>query len=344
MNLNDIKARPFVEGTIRAEANPDPARNDRLVFTNTIEILSRHHEAPQGVEGEVPKLAAHPIAQKVAELDHNTAQGRIVEVPVRMFFKSAAKSINIAYQAFSADGVAVCRGNGVTAKRLVMANEGRVETIETECVGADACEYACSGQATCRRQVSMAVQIKGQENPLSVFEVRSTSINTYKTLLGQLTMLEKRFGGLRHIPLKLQLWQASNQLSQYEVFDAFSLALDAPSEIAAMKEAKAMREEETAAGLDADIDSVYASLDQDDAGASDDFVMIQDFYRPIDGSTRTTRRAGSVSVAQKVAENMGQRGSSAKSLIDLALQRAGADSASPLIDSAMPQEAAHAAV
>lgn len=332
MNLNDIKARPFVEGTIRAEANTDPARSDRLVFTNTIEILSRHHEPAQGVEGEVPKLAAHSIAKEVADLDRNKAQGKIVEVPVRMFFKKAESTLSIAYQAFTADGMAVCRGNGVKAKRIAVAPEGRTVTAEVECAGAETCDFACSGQATCRRQVSMALQIKGQDNPLSVFELRSTSINTYKTLLGQLTMLEKRFGGLRHIPLKLQLWQASNQLSQYEVFDAFSLALDAPSEIEAMKEAKKHREEEVAAGLDEDIDSVFASLGEGDAGASDDFVLIQDFYRPINANARTTRRAGSVSVAKQITENVKAPAASAKSLIDVALQRAGAEGVSPVIE------------
>ena len=52
----------------------------------------------------------------------------------------------------------------------------------------------------------MSVQIPGQDNPLSTFEVRSSSYNSYKTLKGQLELVERRFGGLRHVPLRLQIW------------------------------------------------------------------------------------------------------------------------------------------
>lgn len=300
MNLNQIKARPFPEGIIRVASSTDP-ESGKTTFNGTIEVLARHH-APVSEENNTPTLADHPIAVLIAEgHSANKEAGKVVEVPIRMFFNKAANSISAVYQAYDSDGRPVCRGDGVNAKRHVVS-ENNVESIaQANCPGPETCEFAKPGQATCRRQVCMTVQIMDQENPLSVFEVRTSSYNSYKALQGQLTLIESRFGGLRHVPLKLQLWQASNQASEYESFDVFKIALDAPTEIDAMRQAATARKAEEDIGLASDTDAAYMSTAADDMGVgADDFVIVQDFYRPISAAARTGRRSGSKSVVSSV--------------------------------------------
>ncbi|MDR7097212.1 hypothetical protein J2X09_004986 [Hydrogenophaga laconesensis] len=73
--------------------------------------------------------------------------------------------------------------------------------------------------------MKMTVQIDGQNDPLSVFEVRSSSINNFRALSSQLMLIERRFGGLRHVPLntnsqaKLLLAEQSLQSLSAAIFD-----------------------------------------------------------------------------------------------------------------------------
>ena len=292
MNISQIKSKPFPEGIIRVATHTDPA-TQKTVFGGAIEVLARHHSKAN----ETPTLADHPInADLLNRHTPNKSANKVVEVPIRMFFNQAGNALQAAYQAYDHAGRPVCRGNGQVASRRV-PQEGSETIAQANCNGPETCEFANSGQATCRRQVSMTVQIKDQDNPLSVFEVRSSSYNCYKTLQGQLALIERRFGGLRHVPLKLQLWQTSNQASEYESFDVFKIALDAPSEIEAMRQVKAARLEAAEVGLCDDTDSAFAGEEPTLDIGQDDFVFVEDFYRPIRSTATAGRRGGSKSVA-----------------------------------------------
>ncbi|MDO9507553.1 MAG: hypothetical protein Q7J50_19610, partial [Hydrogenophaga sp.] len=123
--------------------------------------------------------------------------------------------------------------------------------------------------------------IVGQDDPLSVFEVRSGSLNNYRTLAAQLKIVERRYGGLRHVPLKLTMWQASNQASNYEAFDLMRLSIGAPTEAQAMEQAKKAREQVAADGLVDDMDDLFITGDERPTFAelmADDFQMVRDFY------------------------------------------------------------------
>lgn len=134
----------------------------------------------------------------------------------------------------------------------------------------------------------MPVQIEGQSNPLTVFEVRTSSLNTYRALRAQLLLIEKQFGGLRHVPLKLSLWQASNELSQYEPFSLMQLTLDAPSVAEALQVARTAREALQAAGVNDDVDAIVEEVAEDMfTAAGADFVAVSEFYR-----VESPRRAG----------------------------------------------------
>ena len=302
MNLNDTPARPFAEGFIRIATTTDP-ESGRVIFNGSMEVLARYHQPRVPELLAAPRLGKHPISESLLANKANKEVEKIVEIPVRLFFNKASNALGSAYVAYDMDGKPACRGNGTLAKRESLTEQNHRLMVDTPCHGPELCEFANSGQASCRRQVRMTVQIPGQSDPLSVFEVRSSSFNGFNTLKGQLELVERRFGGLRHVPLKLQLWQTSNQASELEPFDVFKLTLDATSELEAMKLAQRARQDEKEAGLDADIDAIYAG---DTSSIPDeDFAQVADFYA---NAAPLARRPGAEALAAQVMAKGSARG------------------------------------
>lgn len=294
MNLSTIPAAPHAQGFIKVAMEGDPAFGDRRTVTD-FAITMRHHVQP---EAGAPVLAAHPIRQKLlatAAQDGPAEQQQLREIPIRLFFNSPEKALSIRYQAYACAGnVPVCAGDGKNAKRLVVAGDGTPTLTDVPCAGPEACQFAASGEAKCSRQVRMPVQIKGQEDPLTVFEVRTSSLNTYRALRGQLQYLHRRFKGLRHIPLKLTLWQASNEASGYQAFTVMQLALDAADEMQAMQAASAARQALLEAGIDDDVDGAMndARGADDEWFAAPDYASVADFY-----DVAGERRAGTQGIS-----------------------------------------------
>ena len=294
MNLNNTPVRPFAEGFIRIATTTAP-ENEKVLFSGSMEVLARHHQARAPDLIAPPRLEKHPISEALMNDKANKEAQKLVEVPIRLFFNKSANALGFSYNAYALDGKPACQGDGTLAKRESVSEQNLRVVIDTPCHGPDLCEFANSGEAMCRRQVRMTVQIPNQANPLSVFEVRSSSFNAFKTLKGQLELVEKRFGGLRHVPLKLQLWQTSNQASDLEPFDVFKVTLDAPSEVEAMKVANRARQDEKEAGLDGDTDAIYAAGNAD--ALVEDFAQVADFYA---GAVVTARRAGADPLAKQI--------------------------------------------
>jgi hypothetical protein len=276
MNLDTIAIAPHAQGFIKVAREDDPLF--QTATRNEFLITMRHHADG----GDKPDLAPHPICHDLAKGDQEGQAAAVKEIPIRMYFNRTENALSIRYQAYSKEGSRpVCSGNGKTAKRLMLAGDQTPTLQEIPCPGPELCELVQSGAAVCRRQVRMAVQVVGQGDPLSVFEVRSGSLNSYRALKAQLHLVERKFGGLRHVPLKLTLWQASNELSGFQPFDLMQLKLDAPSEVAAMQEAKTKREELVAAGICDDVDELTGAVSDDEAftSASLDFQAVTEFYQ-----------------------------------------------------------------
>lgn len=328
MITNTLAFGPHVEGVIRIEAATagDADGNSKLVFNGSMEVHSRVHEANDG--SERPKHQAHPISKTLMELPANSEAGKLKEIPIRLFFNKAQNALQSRYQAYDmSTGVPVCSGDGVSAVRRERMELSAAASQKIACPGPEVCDFALSGQVTCRRQVTMAVQIVGHHDPLSVFQLRSSSYYTHKALSSQLALIEKRFGGLRHVPLKLQLWESSTRRSGYEAFDLFKLTLDAASEAEAMTSAKAGRDAEIAAGLAPDIDSIYAPAENEALNrAADEFELAEPFYPERDGDT-----AGSVTTSRKpIGKTVGTDNNLAANLLTstLSVARAASEGAS----------------
>ena len=333
MNLNTIAITPYVSGVIKVDSLTD-ADGSRHTLER-MAVLARPHDVEATTQAQRPMLARHPIeARLLDKVEANKRAGKIVEIPVRMFFNKTKNAIGIRYQAFDVDGVPVCSGDGKSARRLTQAGDGTQTLQEVACPGCDACPYANNGEVSCARQVRVIVQIAGQDESFSTFEVRSSSLNTYRTLAAQLALVERRFGGLRHVPLRIRLWQASNNLSGYESFYLMRLEIDAATETEAMQVAKQAREALTAAGINDDIDAVYAHEGEANPTAWDDFSMISDFYeitrqpgrrqrQPIfmtgntkedtDGNTATSAEGAALSLIQRAVRSAGAAETTAES-------------------------------
>ncbi|MEJ8839374.1 recombination directionality factor [Ramlibacter sp. AN1133] len=286
MDLNTIALTPHALGFIKVACDDDALFGEART-RNEFLITQRHHEACDGQS----RLAAHPLREKLACREGDP--GKVTEVPIRLFFNRTSNAIAIKYQAYSTPGnVPVCAGDGRKARRIERAADNTQVIAELPCPGPELCELVRAEKAICRRQVRMSVQIDGQNDPLSVFEVRTSSLNSYRALKSQLLLIERRFGGLRHVPLKLTLWQASNEASGFEAFSLMRLVLDAPSEAEAMKAVTAARKELQDAGINDDIDAILSDEGAAEAfaGASMEFQAVRECY------AEGTRRAGAEKV------------------------------------------------
>ena len=321
MNLSNISSAPHAQGFIKVAIEGDPAFGDHRTVNDFL-ITARHHaQADVGV----PRLAEHPIKQKLlgAPEDQESEPRQLREIPIRLFFNKPENALSIRYQAYAESGNApVCAGDGKTAKRRTTAGDDTQTLQDVPCSGPETCSFVQSGEAKCNRQVRMAVQINGQGDSLSVFEVRTSSLNTYRALRGQLQYIHGRFKGLRHVPLKLTLWQASLEASSYQPFTLMQLELDATSEVEAMKTAQTMRLELAEAGIDDDVDAAFACAPDADAEmlAAADFQSVAEFY---DGAA--ARRPGSQAVTPAnvpVRRSHGELGTAATNAFSLAVKLA----------------------
>jgi hypothetical protein len=317
MNLSTIPVTPHALGFIKVACDDDPLFGEART-RNEFVITQRHHAKTE----TQAKLAPHPLQDKLASGDDGGTK-TVTEIPIRLFFNKTENAIGIRYQAYSTPGnIPVCVGDGKNAKRLERAADNTQTKADVPCPGPELCDLVQSGRAACRRQVRMSVQVEGQNDPFSVFEVRSSSLNTYRALKSQLQLIERRFGGLRHVPLKLALWQSSNEASGFEPFSLMRLELDAESEVEAMKAVKAKRQELADAGINDAVD------EPGDEGEAESFLTamleypaVQDFYAD------AARRPGAESVTPRTAVRhapAGGLGSVATAAIANAVRASGA--------------------
>lgn len=317
MNLSTIPVTPHALGFIKVACDDDPLFGEART-RNEFLITQRHHASAE----TQAKLAPHPLQTQLAQGDEGEAK-KVTEIPIRLFFNKASNAIGIRYQAYSTPGnVPVCAGDGKNAKRLERAADNTQTMTDVACPGPELCDLVQTQKAVCRRQVRMSVQVEGQNDPFSVFEVRSSSINTYRALKAQLQLIERRFGGLRHVPLKLALWQASNEASGFEPFSLMRLELDAKSEAEAIQAAKATRKELEDAGINDDVDGLGA--EEGDAegflGATLEYPAVREFYAD------ATRRPGAEGVTPRtVTRHVGTGGLAtvASAAIESAVRKAG---------------------
>lgn len=260
MNLNAIRPiGPHILGFIRFASEGE---GEELRQLPHLEVLSRVHQESQVNESDAvagkQKLAPHPIASVLAESPNNKQVGQIKEIQIRLMFNSTDNNLSARYEAFDTDlNRLVCAGNGENFNRASLING---ETTTGPCAGPDLCGHANSGCVQCHLKVRLKVQIAGQDDPFSVFEFQSGSINTYRTLSAKLQMMQSAFGDkLRYIPLTLKVWSKSSAESEYRPFHCADIALANDSTPATAMQ-KALEDAENDRGLGLNLDAMESSV------------------------------------------------------------------------------------
>lgn len=311
MNLSTIPVTPHAIGFIKVACDDDPMFGEPRTRPEFLITKREHDPAATSPDGsKPPRLAAHPLQAELASQEGSDAPA-VKEIPIRLYFNKPENAITIRYQAYAVPGNApVCSGDGKNARRAVRAGDDTLTMQDMPCPGPERCQLVEQNHARCARQVRMAVQVQGQDDPLSVFEVRSSSLNTYRALKAQLQLIYRRFGGLRHVPLKLALWQASNEASGFQAFSLMRLQLDAASEVQAMQHAAKARQELKDAGIEDDVDGIVGGDDEEAVAVASplDFQAVSEFYQ------QGGRRAGTEPITVRsvpVTSRVGVGGSAA---------------------------------
>lgn len=205
--------------------------------------------------------AVHPIVRKLLaesepatlnegqqEAAEGSAQKRLRAIPVRMLTNSPDLILRARYEAMHrTKGNIACAGDGETAKRRMQ--DGSIE--EVECRGPEHCPFAQAAEHPCRFFGRLNVQIDGQDDTSSTFILRTSSVNTLRTLYTKLWAFHARYGGLlRGIPFMLRLRGKSTPKSFGSIFYFVDLTLaDGVSDIDAIKAARALASLEAEVGL-----------------------------------------------------------------------------------------------
>lgn len=314
MNLNEIKPiGPHVEGFIRFASEGE---GETLTQHPQFEVLSRSHDL---LNGGVPKLKEHPATNDLLQLEQNKSAGAIKVIPIRLMFNKVENNLSASYQAFDSDlGRMVCSGDGKIASRKDVASG---QPTSCDCLGPDSCAFANSSGVKCHLNVRLKVQLKGQSDPLSVYEFQSSSINTYRTLSAKLQLLRSACQEkLRNIPLELTIWEKSSHMSSYAPFYCADLKLEGGIDLVkAIAASKAAQAQEEGAGIavqamEAVADSMRANLEP----LMDDDILVLT-CTPRESSSRKTRTATTSSMPDiaQIVQTARDRGAAAVAKMDV---------------------------
>ena len=248
MKLSQIKpVGPHVEGVIRFASE---GQGEEMRQLDYFDVCARVHQKSK--EGALPTLMPHEITEKLLPQTEEGEDKKIRVIPIRLIADTPTNSLMARYEAYDTElGRLLCIGDGENGERAVLSQG---TSVSCQCRGPEACVYANEHGVQCALRVRMRVQIEGQDDPFSVFELHSGGINTYRTLSAKLEMMYEAFGGnLRGLPLELGVYAKSSAASAYKPFYVADLRVRSgmtPAEaFAAMRN---QREAESQAGLTLD--------------------------------------------------------------------------------------------
>lgn len=289
MKLSQIKpVGPHVEGVIRFASE---GQGEEMRQLDYFDVCARVHQAPQ--EGALPPLMPHPITETLLPKGEEGEQKKIRVIPIRLIADKPANSLKARYEAYDTElGRLLCVGDGENGERAVLSQG---TSVSCQCKGPEACDYANEQGVQCSLRVRMRVQIEGQDDPFSVFELHSGGINTYRTLSAKLEMMHEAFGGnLRGLPLELGIYAKSSAASAYQPFYVADLRvrskMNPADALAAMKK---QREAESQAGLSLDrMEAAIESMDANSALSLGDCEPSVITYSPVVVDRTKLRREG----------------------------------------------------
>ncbi len=215
-----------LDGVLRAELR------DRAMVAGSMQVL-------EGVGDD-----AMPAPQVAS-----AAHAKLRNIPVRLLFNDPHLNLRASYTLFDrATARPMCVGDGQQCKRVTASG---VESLP--CPGPDHCPMGIEGG--CKLFGRLHVRIDHPENQsdaLSTFVLRTTSVNTVRTLLARMHYLQAVSGGLlAHLSLELRLRGKSTAQSHRAPIYYVDLGLRAPAQLeVAVVQAREESTRARAAGLD----------------------------------------------------------------------------------------------
>lgn len=190
----------------------------------------------------------HPITKAVAA-KQGVEPSKLTSIPVKVMVNDPDLIIRERYEAYTKEGRILCAGMGGKGKRLI---DGKIECVE--CHGADICQFGIDNRCDLMTRVNLQIDVENSgdytEDEMSTFILRSSGINTARTLNRKLNYLAKLFGNrLIGVPFILKLRQKSSTMSKGSQFYYVDLVLAVPIK-EAIKMAKAEEEDRQALGFD----------------------------------------------------------------------------------------------
>jgi hypothetical protein len=128
----------------------------------------------------------HPLQEELLakKKGKDEANAKLTSIPVTLMFNDPALNMRAELTAFHKDGRPLCVGDGQSGRR-VNRNEGTIE--EVRCVPS-ACEFGKANN--CKAYGRLNVQIEGQEDELGTFILRTTGINTIRSVATRMEYLK----------------------------------------------------------------------------------------------------------------------------------------------------------
>lgn len=184
-----------------------------------------------------------------ATVDRAAVRSKLRRIPVRMLFNDPALNLRANYTLFDrATSRPQCVGDGQTCKRVT--EEG---IKQLPCTGPDLCPLAL--EKGCKPFGRFHVRIDHPSNlvdALSTFVLRTTGINTLRTLLTRMQYLQAVSGGLlAYLPLEMRLRGKSTSQSRRTPIYYVDLGVREPYSLAsAIQEAVHAAEQARSSGYD----------------------------------------------------------------------------------------------
>lgn len=162
-------------------------------------------DANLGTEKSLPKT------MNPTESATQSSKAKLRKIPVRVLFNDPALNLRANYTLFDrATARPICVGDGQTCKRMTAKG---IESMR--CEGPDLCALAT--EAGCKPFGRFHVRIDHpdcQADALSTFVLRTTGINSMRTLLTRMQYLQAVSGGLlAYLPLEIRLRAKSTAMS-----------------------------------------------------------------------------------------------------------------------------------
>lgn len=176
-------------------------------------MAKRAIDAKKAQTAELSSSNADPAnVHEEASSKTSIARTKLRSIPVRVLFNHPDLNLRANYTLFDrATGRPICVGDGQTCKRMTAKG---IESLA--CEGPDLCALAIDGGCKPFGRFHVRIDhLECQAGALSTFVLRTTGINSMRTLLTRMQYLQAVSGGLlAYLPLEIRLRAKSTAMSR----------------------------------------------------------------------------------------------------------------------------------